>query len=258
MKKMTPYITEEHIVAHLDGELEAGSEFNESVASSSELRSAMNEYAALDRAFALSRTDRRFSLGPKADARVRAALEQEIARTRKTVRMPERAPIAEPVKGSPAIERSKKIWVRRSSYALALLLLGCFVWFGTHTGSPEQPRTATLEPHSAAAPAAVETPTVPATTNSVAASPATDHVSSPAPSATHRSAPASIASETKNDLANNTESSVTNVSDARHSTETDDASVTVDHDPAAIMASHRFAKLIKATPPVVITQQDKM
>ncbi|HYM20126.1 MAG TPA: hypothetical protein VEW28_03875 [Candidatus Kapabacteria bacterium] len=247
--KTTPYITEEHIVAWLDGEI-VGAEFDGALGQDAKLAAAAEDYSAITRIFSASRADKRFALSATADARVRASLQNEIAHTRKTIRMPERAPLAAPIPSVPA-ERVRKVWARRSAIGFALAALLAIFWLSTQTNN-NTPATATI--NTATEPTAPVVPTPQVTAPSATAEqPATiaPSASVNAGSSHHNENHVIAASEKTPDLttqpvAETVTPTVKNTVPAE------------DNDPAAVMASHRFAKLIKSTQTVVISQQDKM
>ncbi len=250
MKKTTPYISEEHIVAWLDQELIVDNNFRSTLEQTPALNTAASEYAAITAAIVHSKSDKRFALSSSVDSRVRISLQQELSRNRKTVRTPERAPNAQPIPNTSAPDRSKRILVRRTSYALAFALLLCAVWFGLPTQN--QPTTASNGVNQTA-------PVVQGPINISNAEPA------PAASVTNNNSTAVVASPIVSALAkhNNSRSVVSNVAQhpAEPSAQQDRASlptITEQVDPAGMMISHRFAKLVKATPAVVVNQQDRM
>jgi anti-sigma factor RsiW len=255
MNKPTPSITDEHIVAWLDGELPLTptTEIEASLAASPELAHVAAEYTALDTAFSRSRGDQRFALPKAVDSRVRAALASEISRSRKTVRMPERAPMAAPVPGSTTIVRTKSLWARRSAYALALALFAIFGWFIGNSGQK------VVE-------VAVNTPATPTPSTQTVTTPAPNASSVAEPTATTQAAAASIREHApshtqtaplaavQNNQVNTTTQNPTAATAVKQTT----PAPAEENDPAAAMASHRYAKLIKATQAVVITSQDQL
>ena len=245
--KTTPYITEEHIVAWLDGEI-VGAEFDSALKQDATLAKASEEYGGLTRVFSASKADKRFALSAATNERVRAALEQEISTSRKTVRMPERASNAAPVRTAPA-ERVRKIWVRRSTIAIAFaLLLGIF-WFGTRSNTDNAPATATVTAPSQPSAPIVPAPSVTATEQPAATpAPVASNVSTPQPTDHH----AVMQKQQTPDL------TPQQVAETVAPPAQNTATPAQENDPAAVMASHRYAKLVKATPTVVISQLDKM
>lgn len=257
MNKTTPNVTEEHIVAWLDGALTPAPGFENSVKGNSELATAAAEYIALDAAFVRSRTDTRYALPKSVDSRVRASLATEISRSRKTVRLPERAPMAAPIPGSTNVVRTtKNLWARRSAYAMALALMAIFGWFIGHTG--EAPQMATN------APVRETNATQSVTTAAPTPSQVADHTNSANTTETttanvehttamsHVHNPIATSQPQQNVNAPAVQVAETSVAPKQPTPAAEE------NDPAAIMASHRYAKLIKTTPAVVITAQDQM
>ncbi len=260
MKKTTPNISEEHIVAWLDQELVADNNFRSNIEQTPALKTAASEYAAISEAIAHSMSDKRFALSPSVDSRVRASLEQELARNRKTVRTPERAPNAQPIPNN-SPDRSKRILVRRTSYALAFALLLGVIWFGMPTQNQPSQHEATTASNGVSQPTPVAqapvnisnteaTPTAPIATNNSTA--ATESPVTSAPTK-HNSAQV-MASNTPSQV----KRSVVPTAQQNQPTPEPIASTTEQADPAGMMISHRFAKLVKATPAVVVNQQDRM
>ena len=253
MKMTTPYISEEHIVAWLDQELVADNDFRSSIEQTPALKTAASEYAAISEAIVRSKSDKRFGLSPSVDSRVRASLQQELSRNRKTVRTPERAPNAQPIPNTSTPDRSKRILVRRTSYALAFALLLCAVWFGLPTQN--QPTTASnvvsQQTPVAQAPVNISnvepTPTVSVANNNMTAVVESPVTSAPIKHNSNRSVASNVAQHP-----------VEPTSQQNQPTTLPIASTTEQADPAGMMISHRFAKLVKATPAVVVNQQDRM
>ena len=250
--KTTPYITEEHIAAWLDGEI-VGAEFDNALKHDATLAEAAEDYSALTRSFVQSRTDKRFALSSSVDARVRAALQTEISKSRKTVRMPERAPLAAPIPSSPAV-RVRNVWARRSVAGLALAALLAIFWFSTRSNE-NVPATAintqSIQPSQPTAPAVTapaETPAVTAPASVPMNTAQNNNAVAPHP-VSHKA----IAPEQTPDLTN------TSVAEAVAPVTKNPAPAPIEEaDPAAVMASHRFAKMIKSTQTVVVSQQDKL
>lgn len=245
MKNEAPYITEEHIVAWLDGELQADGEVRAALKQDASLQSAAKEYHALSQTFARSKGDSRFVLPAAVDSRVVAALKTEISRNRTAVRIPGRAADAEPITKPSTADRMRKIWIRRTSYAVALALLIGGLWFGLQS-NPEAPVTAYAPKEEAPASQPVVNPptenpistqTAPAPSNGQIIANNTSH-SAPV----HRT----VAQEQKQVVTEPAPAPAVQPATAEVA------------DPAAVMISHRYAKLIKSTPTVVVSQSDKM
>src|SRR5436305_1294654 len=120
MKKQNPVITDEHIVAYLDGELEAGEDFRSELRANPELATATKEYAVMKKAFAVSRADSRFMLSARVDEKTRAMLTDALATVRNTVRRAAPAPMAVPARVTEAIRSVKYLWAKRAGIGLAL------------------------------------------------------------------------------------------------------------------------------------------
>jgi hypothetical protein len=244
MKNEAPYMTEEHIVAWLDGELQADGEVRQALKQDPALKAAARDYAGLSNAVTRSMSDARFVLPAAVDARVHAALESEIARNRKAVRVPQRAADAEPITKPSTVDRMKKVWIRRTSYAAVLALLIGGLWLGLQS-KDESPVTAYAPKEEA-----------PASQPNAVIAESTPAVSEPAPAVSNEPKAANHQSRTmavNHTLASNEKPVVTEPAPAPAAQQT--AEVT---DPAAIMISHRYAKLIKSTPTVVVSQSDKI
>lgn len=254
MNKTTPNITEEHIVAWLDGEVTPTADFDRSLKSNPELATAASEYAALSAAFSTSRSDKRFALPVAVDSRVRASLATEISRSRKTVRMPERAPLAAPVPSTTTIVRTKTLWVRRSAYAMALVVMAMFGWFIGHNGETTVQTAANVP--------ATGTTTTPTVTTAPTPSQVADNVSTTTTTAPateqHTAATSRVHASPVANVQNQVISNAPAPATAVNVTPKQNTPVAEDNDPAAIMASHRYAKVIKATQAVVITSQDQL
>jgi hypothetical protein len=251
MKKQNPLITDEHIVAYLDGELEVSRNFTRDLRADSELLNSAKEYAALGKAFLISSSDSRFMLSAQLDSKTEKLLADSIAKSRKTVRTAEAAPSAAPARSTPAPRTIKYLWAKRVGMGFALAGLAVSLWFNFNRSSdlitqvpvqqpsskteasPSQPTPQTQVPPSEqfAAKTGNETSSAPATTT--------------APKVTREN---SHNTAQKNIAANTT--SQTEAPPVIHEV--------VKEDPADIMISHRYAKMIKATKAVEVTQNDRV
>lgn len=248
MKTNNHNITDEHIVAYLDGELNVSPEFERELRAEPSLAAAAKEYAAIGKAMASSRTDSRFMLNASVDARTKKMLADSLAKSRKAVRTAAAAPNAAPVRTIPSTRNIKFIWAKRTSIGFAFAALLAFLLVN-YTGKNEQitqvpvpsPAHAPLEMQSAPTPAIPEPAKqgqIAAASNSVVTSPA--HV-----------------------VAKNTEAPKNSISKdlATNTSHIEAPPATIDQakaDPADVMISHRYAKMIKATRVVEVTQQDQM
>ena len=133
MKSNNHTITDEHIVAYLDGELNASPEFKRELSVDPSLAIAAKEYAAIGKAMASSRADSRFMLSASVDARTKKMLADSLSKSRKAVRTAGAAPNASPVRSVPATRSIKFIWARRASVWKSLVI--CYVGL-KHIGNP--------------------------------------------------------------------------------------------------------------------------
>ncbi len=246
--KQNPRITDEHIVAYLDGELHVSSEVER------ELRAtpAAAEYSAIGKAMAHSRADSRFMLSASIDASAKKMLSRAISSSRGEVRTAAPAPSAAPVRSIPATRSIKFIWARRASVGFAFATLLAFLWF--NTGNKNEQITQVPVPRSTPAPIQQTAPALPevvATQPGQLAANIDMQSHSAAPTVHTVKNPDVSKNLTKKDLATNTTE-----------TQTETPGVTahedVKADPAEIMISHRYAKMIKATRAVEVTEQDRM
>jgi len=245
MKNQAPYMTEEHIVAWLDGELQADGEVRASLKQDASLQSAAKDYNALSKTFTRSKGDSRFVLPAAVDSRVVAALKTELSRNRKAVPVIERAPDAAPITKPSTADRMRKIWVRRTSYVALLALLLGGLWFGLQS-NPETPVTAYAPKEEAPASQPVVNPP---TENPIV------NQTAPAPSNSQVANTASHTAQVRHTVASQEQKQVVTEPVPAPAAQQTTAEVA---DPAAIMISHRYAKLIKSTPTVVVSQSDKM
>ncbi|HEY6172277.1 MAG TPA: hypothetical protein VIX80_08470 [Candidatus Kapabacteria bacterium] len=234
MMNKNTYLNEEHIIAYLDGELNVtGREVKTALVGDKELAQAALEYHAISKAFARSSSDDRFMLSAEADKLAMAVLRKELSK--KTL---VDAPAARPSRTT--IPMLKQMWVRRTTVGVAFALLLGAVWFTfpkndivvepTVATNQVQHSVATAPIASTEAPASVDV-TVPAIqTKSVALKPTA-----------------------KNVTATSTEKAPVVNENLAHETATEEVSA-----PGDVMISRRYAKLVKATPVIEITQQDKI
>lgn len=249
--KENPRITDEHIVAYIDGELHVSQEFERELRAEPSLARAADEYAAIGRVFYASRADNRFMLSSKVDARTKKMLADSLAASRKAVRTAAPAPNAAPVRSIPARRSVNFVWAKRASVGFAFASLLAFLWFN-FTGKNEQitqvpvpvsssPKAPVLQEQPA--PVAPEINNQPA----LVASNITGQSATPIPVKKNLELAKHPAS---NDLAANTMSP----SEAPRAATNEQAKT----DPADVMISHRYAKMIKSTPVVEVTEQDRM
>ncbi|MEI8133587.1 MAG: hypothetical protein WCH46_00750 [bacterium] len=242
-------ITDEHIVAYLDGELSATQEFEQELRSNPTLASAVAEYKILASAMARSGVDNRFMLSKEVDRKTKNILLGAMADARKAAVVPARAPIASE-KLVTAVRNVKYLWAKRTAMGFVLAGLAVSVWFNFNVRN----EMITQVPVSTSPSVSTPTQSVPAavaptttTSNDVALN-ATQHLTSNVgTSVRHQAATPVQQSITKTDFAVNTST----VAEAPPQTQTK-------VDPADIMISHRYAKLIKETRAVAVTDQDKV
>jgi negative regulator of sigma E activity len=247
--------TEELIVSYLDGEMirkELEVELFERLATNAEARTILREYLVVRGAIHASESDARFQLSADVDQRTRARLESILT----NVPMLESAPVLatraadRPLVQTVATDRRLKTWTKRLTPALLLLLLAVgSTWYLTH--SADQRNQVVVADNSVKTPATIQTPDV--TTN-------TAHVDTPAATTTAEATPneririvkeyipVPQAASHSGELAQNLAPSTTQQQSAPNET----------NDPKDVMGSHRFAKLIRNTPAVIVTQQDRL
>ncbi|MEP7234861.1 MAG: hypothetical protein ABI778_06155 [Ignavibacteriota bacterium] len=249
MKKQTPHITDEHIVAYLDGELNVSPEFEQEIQGNAELQTAMREYAFIGKSFAKSSTDSRFMLSAPIDARAKAKL-AGISRSRTAIRKAASSPSASPVHTQPATRSFTYLWAKRTGVGLAFAALLAFL-FVNYSGKNELitqvpvpiMKTAPLPTEKAPTALPAETPT----RSEVAATISTEN-SQRSPIAAKKNVVVTRNSESQNIAANNVSADAPRAEmNAEEKT-----------DRAAIMISHRYARMIKSTPVVEVTQHDRM
>ena len=247
MKQHNNGISEEHIVAYLDGEFNANGEMREALGDG-EIHRVAKEYHTLKQVIAQSAADPRFLLSKAADTRARAYLHNLLRANRPEVPM---APDADAVRLAPQVaSRTKKFWIKRSAVGFALALFLGMLWFATRPTDTvtTEPVVATNQsqpqPEVVTPPAVTQVPEVMAPevknieTPAVAEAPARA-VNKPA---VKRSAPAP-----------------TNIAAAPVEKKPENIVATQpEADPADVMISRRYAKLIKNVRIVEVTQQDKM
>jgi negative regulator of sigma E activity len=234
MMNKNTYLNEEHIVAYLDGELNVtGREVKTALAQDKELAQAALEYHAMAKAFARSASDDRFMLTAEADKLAMAALRKELAK--KTL---VDAPASRPSRT--AIPMLKQMWFRRTSVGVAFALLLGVVWFTFPKNDiMVEPTVATNQVQPAVIPApiaSVETPTAADVT---------------IPSTQTKSV--GVKTTRKNVITTSTEKAPVANQNIAQKTSTEEVSA-----PGDVMISRRYAKLVKATPVIEITQQDKI
>src|SRR5688572_28415129 len=121
MKRHNNGISEEHIVAYLDGELNVNGEMREALGDA-ELRHVAREYATLKKVFAGSASDSRFLLNKASDTRALAFL-QNVLRGNKMAPDAEAIPLVRP-----QTTRTKMFWAKRSAMGFALALFLGALW----------------------------------------------------------------------------------------------------------------------------------
>lgn len=248
MKSNNHNITDEHIVAYLDGELNASPEFERELRADPALATAAKEYAAIGKSMAGSRADSRFMLSASVDTNTKKMLADSLKKSRKAIRTAAPAPNAAPVRSIPATRSIKFVWAKRASVGFAFATLLAFLWFN-FTGKNEQITQVPVPSPAVQAPVGIPeapAPAVPAPVVSGQLADAANHAATAAHGVrknveTQQNLPS-------RDLATNT----THIEAPPATTEQAKA------DPADVMISHRYAKMIKATRVVEVTQQDQM
>ena len=250
--KQNPRITDEHIVAYLDGELNVSKDFERELRANPSLAEAAKEYSAIANAMAASRADSRFMLSASVDASTKKMLARGISKSRGEVRTAAPAPSAAPIRSVPATRSIKFMWARRrASIGFAFATLLAFLWF--NMGNKSELITQVPVPRSVPAPIQQSAPALPEV---ITAQPGQVAVNGDMPS--HQAA--STGHTVRNpevskdlivkDLATNTANQTETPAATAHEE--------VKADPADIMISHRYAKMIKATRAVEVTEQDRM
>ncbi len=251
--------TEELIVQYLDGELvrkELESVLFDRLSHSEEARALLREYLVVRGAIRQSRADERFQLSSDLDARTRSRIEQmfesieaggfDMASVDENGRLADRAAIA-----TSATSRRLKQWSLRPSYAfLALLLAIGTTWFLTRTTVENNGAQQTGQTHMTA-------PTQRTAVASPSAAPGVtmEKAEVPAPRAASMK-PAIHASANRvtpaPSFAQNMPATATSSAQA--------APPKAQPDPADVMLSQRYAKLIEAGAKheVVISGRDRL
>jgi negative regulator of sigma E activity len=242
--------TEELIVQYLDGELvrkELETMLFERLAESAQARTLLREYLTVRGAIRSSLEDDRFQLSSELDTRTRARIEQMLeqgAAEKMPVMASRLAADAPPVRTSP-VERSLNRWALRPSLALLALLLAIgTTWFVTRSTSPQladnQPQVSS-EPQ----PAANGLPSAPiAQVPTVMSKPVVHEVIH------YVRIPVMQKVSPFNSLAQN--------APAAASVQPQKQSETAD--PADIMISHRYAKILNAEEKheIVVSSRDRL
>jgi hypothetical protein len=252
MKKQIPHITDEHIVAYLDGELHVSSEFERELRANPELNQAAAEYASISKSIAISAGDARFMLTAPIDARAKKVL-RGVTKSRKAIRTASPAPSATPVRSVPATRNIKYLWAKRATIGFAFASLLALLLFNFSSKNEQITQVPVPSPKSSPAPIQQ----VPASAVAPSDISPKGQLASNGNAQTHsamtftgnKNVVSGKNSVTKEDLATNTSSP-----EAPRAATHDE----VKTDPADIMISHRYAKMIKSTPVVEVTQQDRM
>jgi negative regulator of sigma E activity len=246
MKKQTPHITDEHIVAYLDGELHVSPEFERELRADPVLHRAAAEYAVIGKALAMSTGDARFKLTASIDARAKKVL-SGIAKSRKEVRTAAPSPNAAPVRSVPATRSIKYLWAKRTAIGLAFASLIALLLVN-YTGKNEL-ITQVPVPIMKSVPA----PVAPAPAPEVIPSEVSPKVLVAANNGGAMPVPMkkNLVSQ-RNSISKDLAANATSPEAPRATHEQEKT------DPADIMISHRYAKMIKSTPVVEVTQQDRM
>jgi anti-sigma factor RsiW len=235
-------ITDEHIVAYLDGELHVSADFESDLRKDPALARAVKEYSVIGNAFARSGADERFMLSSSVDNSARKMLANVIRKERKEAA----AIVAVPEKLVTAVRNVKYLWAKRAGFGLGLAALAVSLWFNfngkteliTQVPAPHQFNTTAPE---SVAPA----PTAVPANKQYAA-----NVAQPSTTVTAQR----VSHTPKNTTpVFTTDNLVLNTSQTEAPPQTQEKA-----DPADAMISHRYAKLIKATRSVEVTDQDKV
>lgn len=232
MNKNT-YLNEEHIVAYLDGELDVTArEVKTALAGDKELAHAALEYHVMAKAFARSASDERFMLTAEADKKAMAALRKELAKKQLVD-----APPAHPIRTTaPMI---KQMWFRRTSIGVAFALLLGVLWTSFPKNDIQVHPTIALEQPK-------DSP--------VASTPI---VGTEAPVLADVAVPTA---KTTSVTPKQTRKNVSTVATEKAPIAKENIAATSEEvsTPTDVMISRRYAKLVKETPVIEITQQDKM
>jgi negative regulator of sigma E activity len=249
MNKQQRIITDEHIVAYLDGELHVSPDFERDLRSDPALARSAKEYAVIGKIFAASRGDNRFMLSSQVDSTAKKMLANVIRKSRKEVRVAAPAPNAAPERLVTVVRNIKYLWAKRAAMGFALAGLAVSLWFNFN-GKNEQitqvpvPHPSTVTAPEQIAPPATTTEVLPSTQYAVKTGHQTNSVAATLPQKDI------TASENKKDVAVNT-TSQTEAPPSRNGQETK-------ADPADMMISRRYAKMIKATRAVEVTNEDRV
>ena len=255
--KNQQHISDEHIVAFLDGELEASPNFEREIRSDKVLVQVTKEYSAIGKAMAMSQSDPRFTLSANIDLRTKNMLAGTLATSRGAVRTASPAPSAAPVRSVPAQRSIKYLWVKRTSIGMAFALLLGVLWFNFE-GKNEQ-LTQVPVPHNS--PSVREQGTQPIPATAVPTDSRSNQLASGSNVAPVIAAPTqSHSNPVKNVNASQKKGSDLLATNVLSQIEAPPTATNVNEqaDPADVMISHRYAKMIKATRVVEITQQDRM
>ena len=247
MKRHNNGISEEHIVAYLDGELNVNGEMREALGDAELLQTA-KEYAMLKKIVAKTSGESRFQLTPSADSRARLYLASVLRGKTSTLNAPDldAVPMARPARIA-----TTKFWAKRSSIGLVLALFLGVLWFATRPNDevavPPTVADHTTQPQvvQPSAPPVIETPAPVVTNEPIKNTEVASH-----------SVPVSGVKKS----AKKTGAGSQNIAAITPTTEEKPAVTAsrVDEQPNDIMISRRYAKLIKNVRVVEVTQQDKM
>lgn len=238
MKRHHNGISEEHIVAYLDGELNVNGEMREALGDE-EILHVTKEHAMLKKIFARTSAESRFRLKKATDARVLAYLHDVLRGANN--RMPDAAPVRN---AQPAVIRTKSFWAKRTTIGVAFAVVIGLLWFAAMPKSDQlaaptvaqtttpQPAAPQVEPSEPTAPAVIEPKAQAMANQEQPAASVVRKIRKQAP------APTNIASEPN-------EQPAANIAQQESS-------------PGDVMISRRYAKLIKGVRIVEVTQQDKM
>jgi hypothetical protein len=248
MKRHNNGISEEHIVAYLDGELNVNGEMREALGDA-ELHNVAREYAVLKKLFVRSASESRFLLTQSADSRALAYLQNVLHGMKPGSRMADDAAAMPSTRVAPAI-RTKNFWAKRTTIGFAFALLLGVLWISYQPNEvatvPNEARNSVQTPDALPNPSSMTLPEPSVSAPAEVAATATP--TSPEPM--ERTAVRKSARKQGVPVQNVAETPVVEQSNI--------VANQPEEKPADVMISRRYAKLIKNVRTVEITQQDKM
>jgi hypothetical protein len=248
--------TEELIVSYLDGELvrkELETVLFERLAHSEDARNLMREYLTVRGAIHSSANDERFQLTASLDARTKSRI-QEMLKNVPALEVAAETNVPGFVADKPAIStvataRSLNRWTKRVLPTLALLLLSIgTTWYVTRTTDSHKEVAMNSQVQNQPIATSVQTPAV-QTTAPVKESQQVAPAQNERIKIITKYIPAPQTTTPSQDMAS-TQAPITTPAVTTTATETSD--------PKDIMISHRYAKAIRNTNAITITQQDRL